>query len=96
MDFGSPAARTRMAVVGLLDDARGFGISAYSAVLPCLKIGPLPIEEFFHWRDIPLFDGLSAPPVRRLKGTSDIHLTYYKAAGLSYPPDIRRYCQELQ
>eukprot|EP00959_Pyramimonas_sp_CCMP1952_P077720 1624539-Pyramimonas_sp.AAC.1 len=71
-------------------------MSVVASALPALKVAQLPIEAFLAWEDAPLFDGVEPPKLKRLKGTSEVHMEYYNDAGLQYPPEIQRYDDELQ
>lgn len=54
-----------------------------------MKIRELPLGAFFDWRELPIGDASLDPlAFKKLKGHSDVHLNYFKDAGLAYPPDL--------
>eukprot|EP00959_Pyramimonas_sp_CCMP1952_P130596 2731056-Pyramimonas_sp.AAC.1 len=83
-----------MALVAFLGDETGRAMGMYLSVLPFLKIPMLPLDAFFDWRALPMND--DTVRAKKLKGASGIHMQYYHAAGLEYPPDLASCDPELQ
>ena len=66
--YGSPMSRTRMAIVGFLNDAGGTALTTYDSILHRVKIPELPLSAFCDWEAIPIYDGNHAPKIKKLKG----------------------------
>ncbi|CAK0844025.1 unnamed protein product, partial [Prorocentrum cordatum] len=94
-EYGSVVTRIRMAVVALLDDSVGAGLTVVSSVLPAIKVPQLPLDSFFEWESVPLFEGSEPPAIKKLKGLSQQHGEYFTDAGIAYPPDLTNYDPEL-
>jgi hypothetical protein len=66
-------------------------MDVFASLVSSVKIGQLPVEMFFDWSEIPLSPHAESRQHKRLKGTSEVHLSYFKDADIPYPPKLSNY-----